>query len=194
MLAAALATGLARADAGVFVNGKPLEDVKRQKMERAYGVPILPGRYWYDPVSGAWGMEGGPTIGQIHPNMAIGGDLRADASKGRTGVFFNGRQLHELDLRALDRCMPVQPGRYWVHADGDGGREGKSASFNLKQACGDGRNGLRSGDAGRSGARCDDHGNGRYGCANARTGIGVIGEGGGKAGVFVDGKVVSTPN
>ena len=98
-----------RADSGVFVNGQPLEHLKRQKMERAYGTPILPGRYWYDPVSGAWGLEGGPTIGQIHPNMAIGDDLRADASKGRTGVFVNGRQLHRLDVDALNRCWPLAP-------------------------------------------------------------------------------------
>lgn len=180
-----------RADSGVFVNGQPLEDVKRQKMERAYGVPILPGRYWYDPVSGAWGMEGGPTIGQIHPNMAIGGALRADASKGRSGVFVNGRQLHELDVSALKRCMPLAPGRYWVRADGVGGREGKPASFNLKQLCGDDK-GMRNGDAGRPGAHCDEHRRDGFACANARSSIGVVGKDSGKTGVFADGRRVST--
>jgi hypothetical protein len=147
-LACAVLASATHADSGVFVNGQPLEALKRQKMERAYGMPILPGRYWYDPVSGAWGLEGGPTIGRIHPNMAIGGDLRADASKGRTGVFVNGRQLHQLDVDALNRCWPLARGRYWVHADGVGGREGRPASFNLKQSCGDDAKGMGNGGLG----------------------------------------------
>jgi hypothetical protein len=34
----------------------------------------------------------------------------------------------------------------------------------------------------------------KFNCSNSRTGIGMIGEGGGKGAVFVDGKVIMTPN
>ena len=52
-LLAAAASALA---ADVVVNGVPLEDSTRQALESGYGVPIQPGRYWYDPVSGVWGL------------------------------------------------------------------------------------------------------------------------------------------
>ena len=48
----------------VVVNGVRLEDAPRQALERTYGVPIKPGKYWYDSVSGVWGLEGGPAEGQ----------------------------------------------------------------------------------------------------------------------------------
>jgi hypothetical protein len=125
----------------VVVNGVRLEDSTRQALERGYGVPVKPGKYWYDAVSGVWGREGGPAEGQIHPGLRLGGPLKRDASKGRTGVIVNGRELHALDVAALRRCVSVIPGRYWV-----------------------------------------------------LTGIGMIGEGGGRGAVFVDGKVIMTPN
>jgi hypothetical protein len=186
LLAAAPLVALA-ADV-VVVNRVQLEAGVRQAMEQSYQVPIRPGRYWYDPVSGAWGQEGGPAAGQIHPGLRLGGPLRADASNGRTGVFVNGRQLHALDVAALQRCVPVVPGRYWVLANGVGGHEGGPATFNLAVLC------ASRGAGGGSGTQCQDHGNGQFNCSNPRTGIGVIGEGGGKAGIFVDGKVISTPN
>jgi hypothetical protein len=34
-----------------------------------------------------------------------------------------GRELHELDVAALRRCVTVIPGRYWVLANGVGGPE-----------------------------------------------------------------------
>jgi hypothetical protein len=85
--------------ADVFVNGVRLEDSTRQALERSYGVPIKPGKYWYDAVSGVWGHEGGPAEGQIHPGLRLGGPLKRDASKGSTGVIVNGRELHALDAQ-----------------------------------------------------------------------------------------------
>jgi hypothetical protein len=174
--------------ADVIVNGVRLEDSTRQALERGYGVPIKPGKYWYDTVSGVWGREGGPAEGQIHPGLRLGGKLKRDASKGKTGVVVNGRELHSLDVAALSRCVAVVPGRYWVLANGVGGTEGGPAQFNLALLCG-GR-----GSGGGSGARCDNYGGGQFNCSNARTGIGMIGEGGGRGAVFVDGKVIMTPN
>ncbi|HEX6363779.1 MAG TPA: hypothetical protein VFZ93_12530, partial [Albitalea sp.] len=125
--------------------------------------------------------------GQIHPGLRIGGPMWRGASNGSTGVVVNGRELHRLDVAALQRCTPVIPGRYWVLANGVGGPENGPATFNLAALCG-----ARGG--GGSSTRCDNYGGGQFNCSNPRTGIGMIGEGGGKGAVFVDGKVLMTPN
>jgi hypothetical protein len=176
--------------ADVVVNRVVLDAPTRQALERNYGVPIQPGRYWYDPVSGVWGLEGGPAAGQIHPGLRLGGPMWQQASRGNTGVVVNGRELHRLDVAALQRCTPVIPGRYWVLANGVGGTERGPASFNLAALCGS-RGG---GGGGGSSTRCDSYGGGQFNCSNSRTGIGMISEGGGKGAVFVDGKVLMTPN
>ena len=173
--------------ADVVVNGVALGSKTKQALEQGYGVPIKPGRYWYDNVSGVWGLEGGPTAGQILPGLKLGGPLKRDASKGHTGVIVNGRELHEKDVAALQRCLQVVPGRYWVLANGLGGPEGGPPQFNLAALCG-----AKAGSG--SSTKCDDYGNGQFNCSNQRTGIGMIGEGGGQGAVFIDGKVIMTPN
>ena len=173
--------------ADVIVNGVALENSTRQTLERAYGVPIQPGRYWYDAVSGAWGIEGGPAAGQLLAGLKLGGPLRSDASGGGTGVFVNGRELHPIDVARLQRCVPVTPGRYWVLASGVGGAEGGPPQFNLAALC-------AGGASSSSSMRCENYGGGRFNCSNQRTGTGIISEGGGKAGVSVGGKYVLTPN
>jgi hypothetical protein len=119
----------------VHVNRVALDAKEIAALEQTYRVRILDGRYWYDKVSGAWGMEGGPALGQIHPGLKFGGTLRADASGGGqgrlTGVFINGRELHPRDVAALQQITLVIPGRYWVDAQGNGGYEGGPAIFNL---------------------------------------------------------------
>ena len=171
----------------VVINGIALDHSTKQTLERGFGAPITPGRYWYDPVSGVWGMEGGPAAGQILPGLKLGGPLRQDASKGKTGVIVNGRELHERDVAALHRCLDVIPGRYWVLANGIGGPENGPAQFNLAVLCG-------SKSSGGSSTQCEDYGNGQFNCSNKNTGIGIIGEGGGQGAVFIDGKVIMTPN
>jgi hypothetical protein len=173
--------------ADVVVNGVPLKESARKSLEHKYGVPIKPGRYWYDNVSGVWGREGGPGAGQIHAGLQLGGPLRRNASKGHTGVIVNRRELHALDVAALQRCLVVVPGRYWVLANGVGGVEGGPPQFNLAAMCG-------GGSSGGSSTKCEDYGGGRFNCSNQRIGIGIIGEGGSKGGVFIDGKVIMTPN
>ncbi len=178
---------LSAAAADVVVNGVVLDEAVTQVLERGYGVPIKPGRYWYDKVSGMWGLEGGPAAGQIQAGLQLGGQLKPDASKGNTGVIVNGRELHEQDVAALQRCLAVIPGRYWVLANGVGGPEGRPLQFNLAALCG-----AKSG--GGSSTQCEDYGNGQFNCNNQRTGIGIISEGGDKGAVFIDGKVIMTPN
>ncbi|MDA1116436.1 MAG: hypothetical protein O2979_00195 [Proteobacteria bacterium] len=171
----------------VIINGVTLDDQTKGVLERSYGVRIPPARYWYDRVSGVWGLEGGPAQGQILPGLRLGGQLQSSASRGNTGVFVNGRQLHKLDVAALRRCTQVVPGRYWVAANGLGGYEGGPPTFNLAVLCG-------NASGGGSSTRCDNYGGGQFNCSNQRTGIGMISEGGGRGAVFVGGKVIMTPN
>jgi hypothetical protein len=116
----------------VVVNDVRIHPQMVRTLEQGYRVRILAGRYWYDRVSGAWGFEGGPTAGFILPELDLGGPLRADASRGATDVFVNGRQLPMADVRALQPIVgPVQPGRYWLDAYGNVGYEGGPPILNL---------------------------------------------------------------
>jgi hypothetical protein len=78
-------------------------------------------------------MSGGPTVGFIYPNLDIGGPLRADASNGHTGVFINGRQLHQADVMGLLQLGPVYQGRYWMDGAGNIGVENGPMLLNLWQ-------------------------------------------------------------
>lgn len=98
-------------------------------------VTIPSGDYWYDPVSGLWGVEHGPALGQMPPELALGGPLRSDASGGNTGVVVNGRELHISEAAYLQQVFGyVVPGRYWMNAMGIGGSEGGPPLFNLAVA------------------------------------------------------------
>lgn len=109
---------------GVVVNRVKLREEEVRKFEAQFHVRMLTGKYWYDATCGAWGMNGGPCVGFLPAKLQLGGPLPADASGGGTGVFINGRELHPLDVAALQRLTPVQPGRYWVDAIGNCGYEG----------------------------------------------------------------------
>ena len=117
----------------VIVNGEPLSKDIIHGLEQYYRVKVQPGRYWYDPVCGSWGIEGEGMKGVILPNLKIGGPLSPDASKGTSGVFFNGRQLTITEQRDLSRLVgqPVLPGKYWVDAFGNAGYAGQPAIVNL---------------------------------------------------------------
>jgi hypothetical protein len=127
-----LANGADRARP-VIVNGVALSLETLTALQRIYPVPIQPGRYWYDPVSGAYGVDGGPVAGQMSPGLRLGGPLRADASRGTSRVFINGRQLTGGERSYIEHACRsvVAPGRYWVNAHGLGGFEGGPVTFNL---------------------------------------------------------------
>jgi hypothetical protein len=136
VLSLVLVLGLAPATAladqpGIVVNGQPLS--MQEVLD--YGVDLPPGRYWYDQVSGLWGAEGGPSVGQIVPDLPLGGALQVDASSGDTGVFINGREIHVQELLELQQIFGEVPlGRYWLGADGVGGVEGGPPTFDLAPA------------------------------------------------------------
>ena len=129
----ALPTAAVAQSNAVVVNGVALPRETLTMLQRIYPVPIRPGRYWYDNVSGAYGMEGGPIAGQMSPGLHLGGPLRAEASHGTSRVFINGRQLTIGEKIYIERACrtPVVPGRYFVNALGLGGIEGGPITFNL---------------------------------------------------------------
>jgi hypothetical protein len=145
-------------DTSIVVNGTVLSAAVLQQLRQLYPVPIPPGRYWYDALSGVYGREGEPVAGQMLPGLALGGPLAANASRGTSGVFINGRQITLGEKAWLELlCQtPVATGRYWVMATGFGGYEGQPASFNLAQCPGV----SQQGNGGRSMSRtyCDANG------------------------------------
>jgi hypothetical protein len=156
LLLAAPLLAAAQAEAKrVIVNGEALRPDAVQALERAYKVPIAPGRYWYDKVSGAWGLEGGPISGQMAAGLPLGGPLRSEASRGASKVFINGRELTAGEVEGLQNLCrtPVIAGRYWVNAQGVGGVEGRPATFDLA-ACAPRRSGGSS-----TRTYCDTQGN-----------------------------------
>jgi len=126
----------AEAQQGISVNGERVvqEDFARELAR--FGVPMTvevpDGAYWYDRMSGLWGVQGGPAVGQMPPELNLGGALAVDASTGGTGIVFNGRELHLTEALYLQQLFGyVIPGRYWLNAMGIGGVEGGPALFNL---------------------------------------------------------------
>lgn len=140
----------------VYVNGVKLSRSAIRSLETFYGVKMQDGRYWYDKVSGLWGFEGGPAMGQIMPDLDVGASLNPHVSGGNTGVFINGRELHSLEVQYLMSIFGrVIPGRYWLNAKGLGGFEGGPPIFNLNaRAYGSasGKGYLRRGPGGATGS------------------------------------------
>ena len=132
-LASLLALPLCAQERSVVVNRVRLTEQQISGFEQRWGVQARSGAYWYDRVSGAWGIDGGPTAGWIMPGLDLGGPLPADASHGNTGVFINGRELNQQDVVALMQITPVYQGRWWVDAMGSFGAEGGPALGNLWQ-------------------------------------------------------------
>jgi hypothetical protein len=150
----------AEGETKIVVNTVPLTVETVQSLQRIYPVPIQPGRYWYDAFSGAWGQEGGPIAGQMMPGLRLGGPLRADASRGTSGVYINGRQLTLGEKAYLEQsCQtPVRPARYWVNAHGIGGFEGAPPSFNLALCAGGQSRGGGGGGGSSTRTFCDPDG------------------------------------
>jgi hypothetical protein len=113
------------ATAGVVIcNGQRLPEETVLALERGYHVRVRPGVYWYDSMTGAWGFWGGPVAGVIMSGLNLGGPLAENASNGNTGIFINGRQLHQRDVWVLRQIMIPLPGHYWMNAAGTFGAVG----------------------------------------------------------------------
>lgn len=107
------------------INGVVIDQGSLRKLEQEQHILIPRGDFWYDKISGGWGVAGGPTVGFTTPGMDLGGPLQANASRGDTGVFINGRELPLQDVVGLQNLnVSVQRGRWWVDSSGNYGMEG----------------------------------------------------------------------
>lgn len=125
--------GVAHANQPVemFVNGKPLS-IAQEKALASLGFSPRPGRFWYDPVSGAFGPWGMQTSGFLKAGVPAA-PLAANASNGTSGVFVNGRNLPFAEVLFLAGLAggPLAPGHYWLDAKGNAGKQGKPAFINF---------------------------------------------------------------
>ena len=155
----------------VFINGVQLSDDQLRALEQMSYSQVPDGSYWYDRVSGAWGLQGGPAAGLTLAGLDLGGPLRPDASDGNTGVFINGRELHYMDLLGLQQLVPyVTPGRYWVDAQGNAGVEGGPALANLRVLA-------QAAAANQGGGVWRIYGDGSGAYRNSNVGIGLVNDG-----------------
>ncbi len=116
----------------VVINGQRLSDAELASAEKMHRIHIADANYWYDVATGAWGVQGGPTLGFIAAGLTLGGKLQPDASGGGTGVFINGRELPPYDLKSLQQLTgPIAPGRYFITAQGLAGYEGGEVVYDL---------------------------------------------------------------
>ncbi|KAI4355202.1 hypothetical protein L6164_003996 [Bauhinia variegata] len=104
-----------RGKSNVTVNGQPIPDRVLKKAEKLAG-PVQPGNYWYDVRAGFWGVMGGPCRGIIPPNIEeFNYPLPDNCAAGNTGVFVNGRELHQRDFDLLcTRGLPTDRDRSYI--------------------------------------------------------------------------------
>lgn len=109
----------------VVINGRTLPAAELAEFVRVYRVEPVAGDYWYDAKSGLYGVVGQPAAGFMFPGHELG-KLAPDASRGRSGVFLNGRQLPQPELLFFTAVWgePIPQGRYWLDGQGDVGYEG----------------------------------------------------------------------
>lgn len=101
--------------ANVTVNGYLISQRLIKKAEKLAG-PIQPGHYWYDFRAGFWGAIGGPCLGIIPPFIEeLNYPMPETCTGGTTGIFVNGRELHQKDLNLLgSRGLPTDRGRSFI--------------------------------------------------------------------------------
>ncbi|GAV56895.1 DUF3133 domain-containing protein [Cephalotus follicularis] len=99
----------------VSVNGHAISDRLIKKAAKLAG-PIQPGQYWYDFRAGFWGVIGGPCLGVIPPFIEeFNYSMPENCAGGNTGVFVNGRELHQKDLDLLvGRGLPTDRDRSYI--------------------------------------------------------------------------------
>ena len=115
----------------VIINGHTLSADDKSLFNQTYGVEPVPGKYWYDSRSGIFGVLGGPAAGIMFPGHQFG-QLKTDVSKGRSGVYVNGRQLQYLEAQYLAQLFGYAravPGRYWLESNGNMGIEGHNVAL-----------------------------------------------------------------
>ncbi|KAL4363741.1 hypothetical protein GQ457_04G030730 [Hibiscus cannabinus] len=104
-----------RGKSTVSVNGHHIPERVVKKAEKMAGT-ILPGQYWYDFRAGFWGVLGGPCLGIIPPFIEeLNYPMPENCAGGTTGVYVNGRELHQKDLDLLtSRGLPADRDRSYI--------------------------------------------------------------------------------
>ena len=131
----------------VFVNNVEITDGEQTRIREQYGLSLPPGRFWYDRLSGAWGMDGTPALGMTRPGLEIGGPLPEDATVKKSGllgflnrsrIHVNGRELAAGEAQWLAQVLVqgrvmLWAGRYGLDAQGNFSQEGGPPLVNLPQ-------------------------------------------------------------
>jgi hypothetical protein len=76
-----------------------------RELQAVLGAAPAPGRYWYDPRSGLWGLEEHGAGGFTRPGLRVPAPLPAGASSGTSGAFVNDRQLTARELAVMAQLL-----------------------------------------------------------------------------------------
>ena len=111
----------------IIINGIPLSPDELNQFEKLYGQKLRSGQYWYDKMSGMFGIVGQPALGYLKPGHEYG-TLQRNASNGNTKVLINNRELTQIEYMMLCQLVGtiVFPGSYWLDAQGNAGIQGNS--------------------------------------------------------------------
>lgn len=164
------------------INGAQPKGESLAALERAIGMRLPDGAYWYDPISGACGFWGMPCSGFLPAGLDIAAPLPREASGGTTGVIINNREIHLVDLVQLNQLLffvgkTLGPGRYACDADGNIGPEGGAPAANLvtimtMAAVAQAFAGAAANGGGGGGG--DNYWSSRYGAGNEQDGFGYV--------------------
>ena len=89
----------------VYLNGQQLSDADLGELQAVLGRAPAPGRFWYDPRSGLWGLQEHGAGGVTRPGLRVPAPLPADASRGTSGAFINDRQLTARELSTMAQLL-----------------------------------------------------------------------------------------
>lgn len=120
----------------VVINGRSLQAREIEALAAQYGVQPQPGKYWYDAVSGLYGVVGYDAYGFMLPGHDFG-PLDPYASGGELPISINGRYLSRQEYTTWSHLVGawIQPGAYWLDASGNAGVAGNPwPQINLFQA------------------------------------------------------------
>jgi hypothetical protein len=129
----------------VTINWEKLTAEEVQSLKNIYGS-VTPGDYWYDRMTGLYGVMGHGPLGIIATGYNFG-PMPRNASNGNTNVIINGREITYGEVALLTRYVgQVIPGSYWLDSSGNFGLAGSNVALGNLYASGSSSGGATSGD------------------------------------------------